>query len=226
MDDVSGESLLQKRTTAELVSEVVVPASTDTLSSAANDPQPGQKVTIELAPPEAADDEALVPALTSIVNAVYAKTEGGELFVKGYQRTNVDEVRQYVRAGEIAVAYLASSSESHREPIGCIRIQKLSSTHGEFGMMAIDENHRGSGYGRDLVHFVEDYCQGIGLSVMQLELLFPQDFEHKFKSRLHVWYTRMGYELIRTGDFMAEYPRLAKLLKTPCQYRIYEKSLA
>lgn len=177
-------------------------------------------IAIEFAPALAADDDNLVTTLTSIVNTVYDETQGG-IYVEGFQRTNADEIRYIIQAGELGVAYLSSS----RHAVGCIRIRKISSTHGEFGMLALDAAYRGGGMGRDMARFAEDHCRTIGLEVMQLELLFPVDFEHTFKKRLQDWYGRMGYQVVKLAAFQDEYPKLAALLKEPCEYRVFEKNL-
>jgi N-acetylglutamate synthase-like GNAT family acetyltransferase len=211
--------------------DVVVPASTQTpappTDASAKAPATGvQQVTandirVENATPAVADDAAQVALLTKIVNAVYSETEA-DIFVEGYQRTNVTEMKQFIVAGEIAVAYLKSSGEA----IGCIRIQKLSDTMGEFGMLALDPVYRGGGLGREMVLFAERHCrETLGLKEMQVELLFPVEFEHAFKMRLQAWYTRMGYVQVKLGIFLDDYPQLAPLLRGPCEYRVSKKSL-
>jgi GNAT superfamily N-acetyltransferase len=225
------KTLAEKKTIPEIVSETVIPGSTETPKPELQDTSPVRQPLIELASAAEAENETLVDALVDIVNAVYGETEGN-IFVDGYQRTNAEDMRKFIRAGEIGVAYLPISSPEQttaatqqRQAIGCIRIQQLSSTHGEFGMMALDARYRGGGFGREMVRFAEEHCRGIGLSIMQLELLVPQDFEHAFKKRLQEWYMRMGYTLIKLGRFKEDYPQLAALLKGSCEYRVFEKPL-
>lgn len=204
-------------------------------------PQPNinAPVHIEMAPSSAADDPSLVARLRDIVNLVYRETEG-DIFIDGYQRVSTEEMQQTIRAGELAVAYLTSdpatlssnvstSPCSHRSStvLGCMRVQKLpDGKTGEFGMFAIDPTHRGSGMGREMVAFAESYClTTLGATAMRLELLWPQGFEHGFKKRLQAWYERMGYRLVKLGAFQEDYPQLAALLRGPCEYRVYEKSI-
>ncbi|KAK7752025.1 hypothetical protein SLS62_005988 [Diatrype stigma] len=138
----------------------------------------------------------------------------------------------------------SSTSSKHQrqqpKPVGCVCIQKIRRSSGttnaeegkqeeiigEFGMLALDERHRGSGLGRDMVRFAEERCRtGLGVAAVQLELLFPTGFEHAFKVRLAGWYGRMGYEQMCVRDFADDHPELAPLLAGPCEYRVFEKRL-
>ncbi|KAJ7226143.1 hypothetical protein GGX14DRAFT_490652, partial [Mycena pura] len=188
---------------------------------------PHWDVTIEFLPASATEDDSLVARLTHIVNVAYDTTES-DLFGDGYQRTSQDEVCRLIRAGELAVAYINASPSSTSEAqkaVGCIRIMRSSDTKGALGMVALDAMYHGGGIGRDLVLFAQDHCRRRGMTVMQLELLVPTWFEHKFKKRLLEWYSRMGYELVGVGQLSDIYPSLASLLKGQCELRIYEKSL-
>ncbi|RYP09973.1 hypothetical protein DL765_008242 [Monosporascus sp. GIB2] len=212
---------------------------------------------IEIAAAAAADDAPFVDHLARIVNEAYVEAEEG-IWQDGYQRTNAAEVAELIRAGELAVAYLASGNgnsssmggksdtdddkdnqttriQPQPQPVGCVCIKRLpcggdsggggSGEKGEFGMLALEGPHRGSGLGRAMVRFAEDRCRGWGLTTVELELLFPTAFEHAFKARLSRWYARMGYEEVCLRSFANDYPRLAPLLAGPCEYRIFEKRL-
>ena len=195
------------------------------MSSSAMKEMPASKLDIDFLPTAAANDKAIINRLVEIVNAVYAETEG-DLMVDNYERTNAEEIGGYVAAGELVKASLPGVTDlSPSSIVGCIRVQRQSDTHGGLGAMAIVPEHRGGGSGRDMVRFAEAHCRSQGLKVMQLELLFPKEFEHPFKQRLAGWYGRMGYELVRLGDFMEDYPRSAKQLKVDVEYRVFEKKL-
>jgi hypothetical protein len=60
---------------------------------------------------------------------------------------------------------------------------------------------------------------------MQLELLVPTGWSHPEKDRLHGWYTRLGYRVVRRGSLGDDYPHLVPLLATPCDLRIYHRPL-
>lgn len=177
-------------------------------------------VSIIFPEPTAADDEDLVSTLTAIVNSVYADVEK-ELFKPDYQRTSSVEIKSFLEKRELAVAYLCPSNE----PIGCVFVKKLSPERGEFGMLALDPAHHGSGFGRLLVSFVEEHCRSEGCTVIQLELLVPTDRKNATKERMQAWYRRLGYEIAKLGSFEQDYPKLASLLAGPTEYRIFDKSL-
>lgn len=178
------------------------------------------ELTIELLEPGAADDAALVERLTGLVNEVYAASETG-LWNDGASRTTAAEIAGFVRAGEIAVARLGPDGEV----VGCARIQRWDDTTGEFGMLAANPDHRGAGVGRALVRFAEERSRGEGRSTMRLELLVPRTWTHPAKAFLAQWYERSGYRVIRRGTIDEDYPHLAPLLATPCDFLIWHKQL-
>jgi GNAT superfamily N-acetyltransferase len=169
---------------------------------------------------------------------------------------HADEMRGLVRAGEVAVVYLPASacssscSESGNDEkmdrsgggggdyddplrvVGCMRIGRVSDGSGaattdELGMVAVSSVVWGGGFGRVMAAFAEEhYRRVLGLGVLRLELLVPQErHDHPFKMRLQGWYERMGFQLIRLGVFQDDYPELAALLREPCEYRVFEESL-
>ena len=163
-------------------------------------------------------DARLVAEITDLVNQVYLVAEAG-LWVDGATRTNTTEMREMIAAGEIATARV----EGHL--VGCVRVQQVADDIGEFGMLAGDPARRGVGIGRDLVEFAEARSRERGLPTMQLELLVPRDWTHPSKEFLHAWYTRIGYTPVRTGSIEEQYPHLAPLLATKCDFVIYHKRL-
>jgi ribosomal protein S18 acetylase RimI-like enzyme len=183
-----------------------------------------------------------VARLTSLINTVYTAAEQG-LFAPTYQRTSEDEIRQFLRKRELALAYRRTlpflADTNPQIPIvptpeaaaadslvGCIRIVDLSPTHGDFGMLALDPAARGAGAGRALVRFAEERCRaGLGKTVMQCELLVSRVFEHPFKARNQAWYERMGYRVVRAESFGKEHPHLAPHLITETELRVFEKAL-
>lgn len=189
--------------------------------------QAPQKAKVAIPDVTVADDSALVSRITALVNAVYTTTEEG-LFAPAYRRTDDDEVRQILRAGELALAWLVSHSQSVPAAdtvIGCIRFFGLSPTTGDFGVLACDPAYRGAGTGRKLVHFAEEQCRTRGMTIMQCELLVSKEFDHPFKVRLQAWYERMGYRVVRSVDFGQDHPHLALHLITKAELRVFEKSL-
>ncbi|KAF4452559.1 hypothetical protein F53441_4578 [Fusarium austroafricanum] len=178
------------------------------------------QIIVRIPPSSDAEDKALVSTLTDIVNTVYTNAES-DIFIPSYQRTSETEITQFIRNGQLAVAYLASSNE----PIGCVFIKLITPDLGEFGMLALDAKYQGGGTGRQMAAFAEDECRRRGCTMMQLELLVPKTFQHEGKMRLFAWYTRMGYKVVKLGSFGDDYPELVKLLAGPTEYRVFEKSL-
>ena len=165
------------------------------------------------------DDPALAEEIADLVNRVYAEAEAG-LWVDGAARTSPDEVADLIRAGQIAVIH------SDERVVGAVRVQQLNDGLGEFGMLVAAPEQRGTGVGRDLVSFAERWARESGLSGMQLELLVPRTWAHPVKEFLRGWYTRIGYEVVRTGDFDADYPALVPHLACPCDFLIFRKDLS
>lgn len=160
----------------------------------------------------------LAAELAGLVNRVYAEAEKG-LWAGDITRTTEAEMANLVDAGEIAVV------RSGGRVVGAVRVQQLDDTTGEFGMLVTAPEERGTGLGRDLVSFAEDWARGRGLSRMQLELLVPRTWTHPVKDFLRNWYTRIGYHVVRTDDFGEAFPRLAPHLACPCDFLIFHKEL-
>ena len=167
---------------------------------------------------EFATEQDDLPALTDLINRVYLDAEKG-LWAEHAERTNPAEVRTLVRAGEIAVARDGTTVT------GSVRVQQLSDDLGEFGMLVADPARRGTGIGRNLVAFAEQWARDRGLRWMQLELLVPRAWEHPTKEFARAWYTRVGYVPVRLGRFDEDFPHLAPLLGTPCDFLVMHKDL-
>lgn len=165
------------------------------------------------------DDAGLAQEIADLVNRVYAEAEEG-LWVDGASRTTEAEVADLIRAGQIAV------SRSDERVVGAVRVQRLDDGVGEFGMLVAAPEERGTGVGRDLVAFAEHSAREWGLSRMQLELLVPRTWAHPVKEFLRGWYTRIGYRVVRTGDFAEDYPALVPHLACPCDFLIFRKDLS
>ena len=175
-------------------------------------------IEIELLPPAAHADAALMERISELANEVYAVAEAG-LWTDGATRTSVGEIAELTRAGEIVVARLGG------QVVGCVRVQRLDERTSEFGMLCADPSHRGVGIGRELIRFVERSAHADGMGTMQLELLVPRDWIHPSKQFLAEWYSRIGYRVARTGTIDELYPDLAPLLATSCDFVIYRKEL-
>jgi GNAT superfamily N-acetyltransferase len=175
-------------------------------------------IDVGIAPAAAAKDPALVHELVGLVNRVYAVAEEG-LWADGAPRTTPAEMAELIAAGQIAVA------RAGERIVGAVRLRRLDTGEGEFGMLVADSAHRGTGVGRELVRFAERWSREQSLDTTQLEVLVPRRWAHPSKEFLKAWYTRAGYRPVRTGQFEESYPELAPLLVTPCDFVIYHKNL-
>lgn len=164
-------------------------------------------------------DTGLANEIAGLVNRVYAEAEAG-LWVDGASRTTEAEVAGLIDAGEIAVA------QTEDRVVGSVRIQQLDDGLGEFGMLVAAPDQRGTGLGRELVRFAEQWARSHGLAAMQLELLVPRTWKHPVKEFLRGWYTRIGYQVVRTGDLNADFPHLVPHLACPCDFLIFRKDLS
>lgn len=173
---------------------------------------------IALVPATKAADDAFVAEVVDLVNLVYTDAETG-LWLDGAARTDPAEVAAIISAGELVAARLDGRL------IGCVRVQSIDASTGEFGMLVASPAHRGAGIGRELVAYAERWARSRGLATMQLELLVPQTWTHPVKDSLRRWYTRIGYERVRTGHLAEAYPDLQPQLATPCDFVIYHKPL-
>lgn len=156
--------------------------------------------------------------MARLVNEAYAAGEEG-IWVAGTARTDAAEVALLVEAGELLVA------RDDNRIAGVVRVRRLPGGEGEFGMLATAGRDRGAGVGRDLVGYAEKWARDAGLGTMQLELLVPRSWRHPVKEFLRGWYTRLGYRVVRTGDFAGAYPSLEPRLATPCDFLVFHKAL-
>ncbi|MEA2617951.1 MAG: hypothetical protein QOE72_3734 [Chloroflexota bacterium] len=175
-------------------------------------------VEVRLLPPSAGSDVALVAALTELVNAAYALGEEG-IWRDGAARVTAAQMAGLIGDGEMAVATLGGAV------VGCVRVRRLDGRTGELGMLAAVPAHWGSGVGRLLIGYAERLSRARGLDTMRLDLLIPTARAHPHKERMHAWYARLGYRVVRHGDLGDDHPQLVPLLATPCDLRIYQRRL-
>ncbi|KAG6031222.1 hypothetical protein E4U40_007315 [Claviceps sp. LM458 group G5] len=198
-------------------------------ASAGIAPTPGLRICMGDAP--VAQNAQLVSSLAQIVNDAFEEVEAN-IFGPGYRRTDEDELKAFIQKGCLAIAYVPAdkSQTSHAanplpQLVGCVFIKQLSARLGNFGMLAVDPKYRGQGLGRAMIDFAENFCRDKGCTTMQMELLVTTNFEHVVKSRMQEWYRRLGYQVVRLGNFEQDYPSLANLLATPVDLRVFEKAL-
>lgn len=189
------------------------------------------RLLIEFPPAAAADNASKISAITKLVNRVFIEGEAG-IWNSGYVRTSDAEVADFVRKGQLALAYLASPAlASEKEPdrkgqlVGCVCVKRISDSLCTLSMLALDEAYQGLGLGREIFQFVEDHCRALGCTTLGLDILVPTSYDHPLKTRMQAWYKRRGFRETRLADFAEEYPALAPLLSGPVVYRVFEKKL-
>jgi GNAT superfamily N-acetyltransferase len=173
---------------------------------------------VELLGAGAADDERLVEELTRVINRAYALGEDG-LWLEGTTRTSPAEVAELVRSGGMLVATLDG------QVVGCGFLRPLDATTLDLGLISASPEHRGIGVGREIVRAAEALARSRGVTTMQLELLVPQGWVHPQKDRLRAWYTRLGYETVRSAPFEEIATHSASQLATPCEFLVFRKAL-
>ncbi len=143
-----------------------------------------------------------VPAIVALVNAAY---EVEAFFVEG-PRVESEEIERDQRAGRLFVGRSRSGALE-----GCVFYEGRSS-HGYFGLLAVDPRAQGRGLGRQLVAFVEDRAREEGLERMRIAVV-------NLRTELPAWYEALGYRSVGTEAF--ESPRK----RQPAHFVIYEKQL-
>jgi GNAT superfamily N-acetyltransferase len=168
--------------------------------------------------PDEAGDEVLVEELVRLINEAYAVGEAG-LWLEGWTRTQPGEIAEAIRSGGMLAATLEGRL------VGCAYVRPLDADTGDLGLMAAALDRWGSGMGRELVRSAEEWMRSRGTTTMQLELLVPKRWVHPEKERLHRWYTRLGYQVVRSAPFEEVAAHLAPHLAVPCEFLIFRKPL-
>ncbi|KAL7813120.1 acyl-CoA N-acyltransferase [Trichoderma aethiopicum] len=189
------------------------------------------RLLIEFPPAATADNSSEVSAITKLVNDVFIEGEAG-IWNNGYVRTSDAEVADFIRKGQLALAYLASPTAASEKTlnrkgqlVGCVCVKRNSDSLCTLSMLALDKSYQGLGLGREIFQFVEDYCLALGCTTLGLDILVPTTYDHPLKTRMQAWYKRRGFRETRLADFAEEYPALAPLLSGPVVYRVFEKKL-
>ena len=109
--------------------------------------------------------------------------------------------------------------------VGCAFVRPLDAATADLGLLAAAPERWGAGVGRELVRSAEELMRSGGVNAMQLELLVPKEWVHPEKARLHAWYTRLGYQVVRVAAFEEAAAHLASQLATPCEFLVLRKRL-
>jgi GNAT superfamily N-acetyltransferase len=175
-------------------------------------------VEIKLLASDAARDKDLVEELVRIINDAYAVGEAG-LWLDGTTRTKTDEIAEAIRSGGMLAARLDGRL------VGCAYLRPLDAVTVDLGLVSAATDRWGGGIGRELVRTAEELMRSRGMTTMQLELLVPKGWAHPEKERLRSWYTRLGYQVVRSAPFEEVAAHLASQLATPCEFLIFRKAV-
>lgn len=163
-------------------------------------------------------DENQVGFLVQMINAVYLISEA-DLWKTEHQRITVPKLVEIIKKRELLLAM--------KDDVicGCIHLEPMDAAQHKFKMLVANPEYKRMGIGAVLVSFAEHEARKKGVSIMQLELLVPTDFELLDKVFLKDWYTRIGY--IKTAEHTVDYADagLSKLLKIGCIAEVYQKAL-
>lgn len=127
---------------------------------------------------EARPDEA--ETIAGIINRAYEV----ESFFKIGDRTDVDEVREFMERDTFLVA------ESGGEVIGTVRVSQHGD-EGHFGMLSVEPALKSRGLGRKLVAAAEAWAAERGCTEMTLEVV-------NLRTELFPWYEKLGYTVCGT----------------------------
>jgi GNAT superfamily N-acetyltransferase len=132
------------------------------------------------------------PALTRLINAAFVVETG---HFKDRERTNEDEVREWLGSGKFFVAEAAEPAnvadtvtkemKSSPEPMASIYVEPRGETC-YFGLLSVDPARQGQGLGRRLTQFAEDWARKQGAKAMELRYV-------DLREELGRTYSRMGY---------------------------------
>lgn len=145
-----------------------------------------------------------IPALVRLINSAFSI----EKFLEG-DRTSGDQLQQMMQTGEFL--------------LGCDRSGKLLAAvyveirgqRGYFGMLAVDPEHQGNGWGTRMVRVAEEYCREKGCSAMDLYVL-------SLRPELPPIYRKLGYVEAGVEEF---HPERAFVGANECHCILMSKNL-
>ncbi len=158
--------------------------------------------------------------ITNLINTVYENSEREFWPTDGsYTRTTIDEISSFVEKEELIIAKVDNII------LGTVHVYPINSTTLGFGMLTASIKYRKKGIGNLLLQAVETYAKTNKFSKIQLELLKPVHFKHPEKEFLEKWYRKNDYELTDTISHENLYFKQAAMLKFPCKFDIFTKTI-
>jgi len=126
--------------------------------------------------------------MARLINSAFAV----EKFIEG-ERTNEAELLERMQKGEFLVG-----SDGAGELEASVYVE-VRGTRGYFGMLAVDPQRQGNGYGRKMVEAAEEYCREKGCTAMDLTVL-------SLRPELLPIYRKLGYAQSGVEEFRPSRP--------------------
>jgi len=126
--------------------------------------------------------------MARLINSAFAV----EKFIEG-ERTNEAELLERMQKGEFLVG-----SDGAGELAASVYVE-VRGTRGYFGMLAVDPQRQGNGYGRKMVEAAEEYCREKGCTAMDLTVL-------SLRPELLPIYRKLGYAQSGVEEFRPSRP--------------------
>jgi GNAT superfamily N-acetyltransferase len=144
-----------------------------------------------------------IPTLERLINAAFVV----ERFFKVGDRISAEGVRTQQVKGTFLLL------ERDGDPIGTVYVE-LRGDRGYIGMLSVDPQRQGGGYGRALMAAAEDYCRRNGARHADLRIV-------NLREELPSFYRHLGY--VESGTESFSEPAQAT---QPCHFLLMTKPLA
>jgi GNAT superfamily N-acetyltransferase len=144
-----------------------------------------------------------IPTLERLINAAFIV----ERFFKVGDRITAEGIRAEQAKGTFLLL------ERDGDPIGTVYVE-LRGDRGYIGMVSVDPERQGSGYGRALMAAAEDYCRRHGARHADLRIV-------NLREELSPFYRHLGY--VDSGTEPFSEPAQAT---QPCHFLLMTKPLA
>ena len=168
--------------------------------------------------PRAAEDPEQMTAIAELVNRVFA-TEDKGLWRPGHTRTDVDQVGEMARLGELVVA------ELEERLVGVIRVQQIDDHTAYTSMLVTHPDYRGQGLARKLRQHVFEHLRSLGITTLRIDNIAPRNIDRQATAFMTDWNERAGYTVVGRVPFEEVHPEIAHMLLVECDFILYEKAL-
>jgi N-acetylglutamate synthase-like GNAT family acetyltransferase len=143
-------------------------------------------------------------AITALVNQAFEI----EAFFKRGDRTDVDEIRRMMDAGQFLVI-----DGQEKGSLGACVYAELNGSSMYFGMLSVNPALQGQGVGRTLIDTVESKARAAGCDRIEIHVV-------NLRTELVPYYQRLGY--VETGRL--PFPDDSKITQ-PCHFIVMTKPL-